>query len=321
MARTGRRTSPSTAGRPRVGKRRIPAGAGREGHGRVQLRWDGCIDISGDHVTIKYVHVAYMPSVGGYQWQGTVDTERGLRPRHADRDRRGLAQRGGLEHDRARRRLGPLDRPAQHADRQGMRELLLHRPEDPRLRDRPGRPHGVPHVRGRHQRHDPELGVPLVLDLRDLREAGRPDPRRRDPEQRLLESSALPAGQRHQVLGGLRRDLLRHRDPVQRHLGRRLRLVRRADHGRREHPAQQPAQLRACVGLQRLRQLLGVRRARGPVSSARFVDAANGNFRLRRGSPAIGHGSPLNFPRFDKLGKRRPWGKRADAGAFEARYR
>lgn len=37
----------------------------------------GCIDILGDHVTIKDVHVAFMPPVNGFPWQGTVDTERG----------------------------------------------------------------------------------------------------------------------------------------------------------------------------------------------------------------------------------------------------
>ncbi len=55
-----------------------------------------------------------------------------------------------------------------------------------------------------------------------------------------------------------------------------------------------------------------------PIRNARFVNAAKGNFRLRRGSPAIGRGSPTFFPRFDKAGRRRPAGKRADAGAYEA---
>jgi hypothetical protein len=36
-----------------------------------------CLDILGDHVTIRDMHVAYMPPVNGYAWQGTVDTERG----------------------------------------------------------------------------------------------------------------------------------------------------------------------------------------------------------------------------------------------------
>lgn len=55
------------------------------------------------------------------------------------------------------------------------------------------------------------------------------------------------------------------------------------------------------------------------IRNARFVDAAHGNFHLRKGSGAIGRGSPTFFPRFDKDGRRRPVGKRVDAGAYEYR--
>jgi hypothetical protein len=37
----------------------------------------GCIDIVGSHVTIRGMHVATMPPVNGFPWQGSVDTERG----------------------------------------------------------------------------------------------------------------------------------------------------------------------------------------------------------------------------------------------------
>jgi hypothetical protein len=37
----------------------------------------GCLDILGKHVTIRDMHVASMPAVNGYPWQGSVDTERG----------------------------------------------------------------------------------------------------------------------------------------------------------------------------------------------------------------------------------------------------
>ena len=37
----------------------------------------GCLDISGSHVTLRGMHVANLPSVNGYAWQGSIDTERG----------------------------------------------------------------------------------------------------------------------------------------------------------------------------------------------------------------------------------------------------
>lgn len=54
------------------------------------------------------------------------------------------------------------------------------------------------------------------------------------------------------------------------------------------------------------------------VGNSAFVDAAHGNFHLRRGSVAIGRGNPTLYPRRDKDGRRRPIGKRPDAGAYEA---
>ncbi len=53
------------------------------------------------------------------------------------------------------------------------------------------------------------------------------------------------------------------------------------------------------------------------VGTARFVNAAKGNFHLRRGSPAIGRGSPKMYPRRDVDGQRRPIGARPDAGVDE----
>ncbi len=37
----------------------------------------GCLDVSGSHVTLRGMHVANLPSVNGYAWQGSIDTERG----------------------------------------------------------------------------------------------------------------------------------------------------------------------------------------------------------------------------------------------------
>jgi len=54
------------------------------------------------------------------------------------------------------------------------------------------------------------------------------------------------------------------------------------------------------------------------VSDARFADQAAGDFHLLPGSPAIGAGPPVDFPGTDKDGHRRPAGARPDAGPYEA---
>jgi hypothetical protein len=54
------------------------------------------------------------------------------------------------------------------------------------------------------------------------------------------------------------------------------------------------------------------------VSDAQFVNAAAGNFHLEPTSPAIGRGSPSDYPKRDKGGRARPAGGLPDAGSFEA---
>lgn len=56
--------------------------------------------------------------------------------------------------------------------------------------------------------------------------------------------------------------------------------------------------------------------ARRPDQAPFFVDAPNGDFRLRPRSAAIGRGDPSRFPPRDADGSNRPLG-RADAGAYE----
>jgi hypothetical protein len=50
-----------------------------------------------------------------------------------------------------------------------------------------------------------------------------------------------------------------------------------------------------------------------------FVDADGFNLKLRRTSPAVGHGDPNDYPRVDIFGHKRPRGRKPDAGAVEAR--
>jgi hypothetical protein len=51
----------------------------------------------------------------------------------------------------------------------------------------------------------------------------------------------------------------------------------------------------------------------------RFKNERGFDFHLAPGSPAINRGHPTSFPRMDIDGQRRPMGRRADAGADEAR--
>jgi hypothetical protein len=48
-----------------------------------------------------------------------------------------------------------------------------------------------------------------------------------------------------------------------------------------------------------------------------FVDPARGDFRLRKGSPAIDAGSPDLAPKTDIAGTPRPQGDAVDLGAYE----
>ena len=53
------------------------------------------------------------------------------------------------------------------------------------------------------------------------------------------------------------------------------------------------------------------------VSRVRFVGRKSFDLRLAKGASAIGRGNPNSLPRVDILGKRRPYGRRPDAGAHE----
>ncbi|MGH3004345.1 MAG: choice-of-anchor Q domain-containing protein [Gaiellaceae bacterium] len=55
------------------------------------------------------------------------------------------------------------------------------------------------------------------------------------------------------------------------------------------------------------------------VARVRFVNRLRFDLRLARRSAAIGRGNPKSFPRADILGKRRPSGRKPDAGAHERR--
>jgi hypothetical protein len=51
--------------------------------------------------------------------------------------------------------------------------------------------------------------------------------------------------------------------------------------------------------------------------AALFVNAGQQNYHLRAGSPAINAGNPTNYPPDDLDGELRPFGPRADVGAYE----
>jgi hypothetical protein len=48
-----------------------------------------------------------------------------------------------------------------------------------------------------------------------------------------------------------------------------------------------------------------------------WVNPGKHDFRLKAGAPAVNAGDPADFPRVDKDGRRRPGGRRPDAGAYE----
>lgn len=50
-----------------------------------------------------------------------------------------------------------------------------------------------------------------------------------------------------------------------------------------------------------------------------WLDPGKHDFRLKAGAPAVNAGDPADFPRVDKDGRRRPGGRRPDAGAYERR--
>jgi hypothetical protein len=52
----------------------------------------------------------------------------------------------------------------------------------------------------------------------------------------------------------------------------------------------------------------------------RFVDAANGDYRLRSDSPSIDSGTAVDAPDHDVLGTARPQGNGLDMGAYEMSY-
>jgi hypothetical protein len=62
----------------------------------------------------------------------------------------------------------------------------------------------------------------------------------------------------------------------------------------------------------------GLRRAGGNRGGApRFANLAHGDLRLRPGSAAVGAALASWVPRLDFSGRRRPQGRRPDAGAYE----
>jgi hypothetical protein len=59
--------------------------------------------------------------------------------------------------------------------------------------------------------------------------------------------------------------------------------------------------------------------ARDRIGNPRFANPAALDLRLRKGSAAIDRGNPKSFPKLDYIGKKRPFGRAPDAGAYEKR--
>jgi hypothetical protein len=281
----------------------------------------GCIDISGDHVTIKYVHVAYMPPVGGDQWQGTVDTERGS-------DHVTLV---GID-------AGSLNAAASNMTVRGGDWGPSIDPHNMRIVKEcvncffTGlKIHDFAIAQGGHMECLTfEGGTNVTIQNSEFRSCSifsifaKPV----DPIRGAVIQNNVFWNPRHFPLGNdikfsegaggscsgivIRYNVIS--SDVYDSCGGPITVVGNI----------QLSSQHSCGPAWDYNLFVNAAPCgshAGRVSNARFVDAANGNFRLRRGSAAIGRGSPLDFPRFDKLGMRRPWGKRADAGAFEARYR
>jgi hypothetical protein len=280
-----------------------------------------CIDILGDHVTIKYMNVAYLPPIRGFQWQGSVDTERGsdhvtligIDAGSLNAVASNMLVRGGDWGPSIDPRNMRIERECVNCTFTGMKI------------------HDFAIARGGHMECLTfEGGTNVTIQNSEFRSCS------------IFSIFAKPSSAIHGAL--IQNNVFWN--PRHFPLGNDIKF----SDGGGGHCSNIVIRYNvissnvydSCDGPITVvgNIQLSSEHSCGPawdynvfvdavacgkhvtrVSNARFVDAAKGNFRLRRGSAAVGRGSPSNFPRFDKLGKRRPWGKRPDAGAFEARYR
>jgi len=276
-----------------------------------------CIDILGNHVTIEHVHVAYMPKVNGYAWQGTVDTERGSN----DVTLIGI-DAGSLNAVASNMRViggdwGPsidphnmrIDDECVNCTWSGMKI------------------HDFARAQGGHfECLTFEGGTNVTIENSEFRSCA------------IFSIFAKPG---NAIKGALIQNNVfwnpRHFDLVNdikftdggggtcTNITIRYNVVSDDVYDQCGPPIAVVANILltgsgGCGSGWDYNVFVGsgaCGRHAVRTSNARFVDLRKGNFHLRPGSPAIGRGSPTTFPRRDKDGRRRPAGKRADAGAYE----